>query len=319
MSTPHGTRIVIYAALAGNGLIAITKFVASAITGSSAMFSEAIHSVVDTGNQVLMLYGLKRADQPADARHPFGYSMELYFWTFVVAILIFSLGAGFSIYEGVSKLADPHPIEKPFVNYIVLGVAMVFEGAAWMVAFREFRKTKGTLGYIKAVQRSKDPTVFTVLFEDSAAMLGLIAALIGVGLTQITGNPVFDAIASIAIGIILACTAALLSYESKGLLIGEAARPAVIGNIRKLVNKREGIISINELLTMHFGPHDILLNLSIDFVDGISASEVESLISNMEVEIKSAHPEITRVFIEAQSWRGHDDNLRATYGEAGTE
>ena len=310
----HGSRRVIYAALVGNGLIAITKFVASAITGSSAMFSEAIHSVVDTGNQVLMLYGLKRSDRPADARHPFGYSMELYFWTFVVAILIFALGAGLSIYEGVSKLSSPHAIEKPFVNYIVLGVAIIFEGAAWIVAFKEFRKTMGSLGYIKAVQRSKDPTVFTVLFEDSAAMLGLFAALIGIGMAQITGNPIYDAIASIVIGVILACTAAVLSYESKGLLIGEAARPAVIGNIRKLVNKREGIISINELLTMHFGPHDILLNLSIDFVDGISASEVEALISDMEVEIKSAHPEITRVFIEAQSWRGHDDNLRATYG-----
>ena len=316
MSSMHGSRRVIYAALAGNGLIAITKFIASAITGSSAMFSEAIHSVVDTGNQVLMLYGLKRSDRPADARHPFGYSMELYFWTFVVAILIFALGAGLSIYEGVSKLSSPHAIAKPFVNYIVLGVAIIFEGAAWIVAFKEFRKTKGSLGYIKAVQRSKDPTVFTVLFEDSAAMLGLFAALIGIGMAQITGNPIYDAIASITIGVILACTAAVLSYESKGLLIGEAARPAVIGNIRKLVNKREGIISINELLTMHFGPHDILLNLSIDFVDGISASEVEALISDMEVEIKSAHPEITRVFIEAQSWRGHDDNLRATYGDS---
>lgn len=310
--------MVIYAALAGNGLIAITKFIASAITGSSAMFSEAIHSVVDTGNQGLMLYGMKRASKPADARHPFGYSMELYFWTFVVAILIFSLGAGFSLYEGVSKLASPHAIQKPIVNYIVLGFAMIFEGAAWAVAFKEFRKTKGTLSYFKAVQRSKDPTVFTVLFEDSAAMLGLMAALIGVSLTQITGNPVFDAIASITIGIILGCTAAVLSYESKGLLIGEAARPTVIGNIRKLVNNREGIISINELLTMHFGPHDILLNLSIDFVDGISASEVEALISKLEKDIKSAHPEITRVFIEAQSWRGHDDNLRANYSATTT-
>lgn len=160
--------------------------------------------------------------------------------------------------------------------------------------------------------------MFTVLFEDSAAMLGLIAALIGIGLTQITGNPIFDAIASITIGIILGCTAAVLSYESKGLLIGEAARPAVIGNIRKLVNNREGIISINELLTMHFGPHDILLNLSLDFVDGISASEVEALISRLEKDIKSAHPEITRVFIEAQSWRGHDDNLRANYSATTT-
>ena len=313
MSSRHSSRIVVLAALAGNGLIAVTKFIAAAITGSSAMFSEAIHSVVDTGNQGLLLYGMKRSTKPADARHPFGYSMELYFWTFVVAILVFALGAGFSIYEGASKISDPQPIQKPIVNYVVLGIAMVFEGAAWTVAFREFRKTKGALGYFKAVQRSKDPTVFTVLFEDSAAMLGLMAAFIGISLAQITGNPIFDAIASIMIGVILACTAAVLAYESKGLLIGEAARPAIIGGIRKIVNNHEGIISINELLTMHFGPEDILLNLSLDFVDGISASEVESLISEMEADIKSAHPEITRVFIEAQSWRGHDDNLRANY------
>ena len=313
MSSSHGSRKVVIAALAGNGLIAVTKFIAATITGSSAMFSEAIHSVVDTGNQMLLLYGMKRSTKPADARHPFGYSMELYFWTFVVAILVFALGAGLSIYEGVSKLSDPQPITKPIVNYIVLSFAIVFEGIAWTVAFKEFRKTKGGLGYFKAVQRSKDPTVFTVLFEDSAAMLGLIAALIGIGFAQYTGNPIYDAIASIVIGVILACTAAVLAYESKGLLIGEAARPAVIGSIRKIVKGHEGIISINELLTMHFGPRDILLNLSLDFVDGISASEVEFLISDMEAEIKSAHPEVTRVFIEAQSWRGHDDNLRTNY------
>lgn len=313
MSSPHGSRKVIFAALAGNGLIAITKFIAATITGSSAMLAEAIHSVVDTGNQGLLLHGMKRANRPADARHPFGYGMELYFWTFVVAILIFSLGAGISIYEGVSKLQNPHPLHKPIVNYVVLGLAMLFEGAAWWVAFHEFRKTKGALSYLKAIQRSKDPTVFTVLFEDSAAMLGLFAAFIGIALAQITGNPVFDAIASIVIGVILACTAAVLSYESKGLLIGEAARPKVIGSIRRIVNNQEGIISINELLTMHLGPGDILLCLSVDFVDGISASEVEATISDMEELIKSAHPEITRVFIEAQSWRGHDDNLRAKY------
>lgn len=313
MPSSHGSRKVILAALVGNGLIAITKFVATGITGSSAMLSEAVHSVVDSGNQMLLLYGLKRADKPADAKHPFGYSMELYFWTFVVAILLFALGAGISLYEGISKLYNPVAIHKPFVNYIVLTFAMLFEGAAWWVAFGEFRKTKGALSYFKAIQRSKDPAIFTVLFEDSAAILGLIAAFIGVGLTQITGNPTFDAIASIIIGIILTCTAAVLANESKGLLIGEAARPAIIGSIRKIVNGHAGIISINELLTMHFGPHDILLNLSLDFVDGISASEVESLISIMEAEIKSAYPEVKRVFIEAQSWRGHDDNLRANY------
>ncbi len=313
MSTQLGSRKVILAALAGNGLIAITKFIATAITGSSAMLSEAIHSVVDTGNQILLLYGMKRSSKPADAQHPFGYSMELYFWTFVVAILVFALGAGLSIYEGVSKLSHPTEIKKPIVNYVVLALAMIFEGVAWWIAFKEFRKTKGALGYIKAIQRSKDPTVFTVLFEDSAAMLGLVTAFIGIGLSQFTGILIFDAIASIIIGIILACTATVLAYESKGLLIGEAARPAVIGSIRKIVNGHEGIISINELLTMHFGPQDILLNLSLDFVDGISASEVEWLISDMEAQIKSLHPEITKVFIEAQSWRGHDDNLRAKY------
>jgi len=313
MSSSHGSKKVVLAALAGNGLIAITKFIAAAITGSSAMLSEAVHSVVDTGNQVLLLYGMKRATKPADAKHPFGYSMELYFWTFVVAILVFALGAGISLYEGITKIQNPVEIKKPIINYIVLGFAMVFEGAAWWIAFGEFRKTKGALGYFKAIQRSKDPTVFTVLFEDSAAMLGLSTALVGISLAQITGNPVFDAIASIIIGIILACTAAVLAHESKGLLIGEAARPAVIGSIRKIVNNHESVISINELLTMHFGPRDILLNLSLDFVDGISASEVESMISAMEIDIKSEHPEITRVFIEAQSWRGHDDNLRANY------
>lgn len=313
MSSSHGSKKVVLAALAGNSLIAITKFIAAAITGSSAMLSEAVHSVVDTGNQVLLLYGMKRATKPADAKHPFGYSMELYFWTFVVAILVFALGAGISLYEGITKIQNPVEIKKPIINYIVLGFAMVFEGAAWWIAFGEFRKTKGALSYFKAIQRSKDPTVFTVLFEDSAAMLGLSTALIGISLAQITGNPIFDAIASIVIGIILACTAAVLAHESKGLLIGEAARPAVIGSIRKIVNNHESVISINELLTMHFGPRDILLNLSLDFVDGISASEVESMISAMEIDIKSEHPEITRVFIEAQSWRGHDDNLRANY------
>lgn len=314
MSSVHGSRKVIFAALAGNGLIAITKFIAAGITGSSAMFSEAIHSVVDTGNQGLLLYGMKRAGKPADAGHPFGYSMELYFWTFVVAILIFSVGAGVSIYEGVSKLQHPHTLRNPLVNYIVLGIAILFEAGAWWVAFHEFRKTKGTMGYFKAVRRSKDPTVFTVLFEDSAAMLGLCAALIGIGLAQVTGNPIFDAIASIVIGIILACTAAVLAYESKGLLIGEAARPHVIGDIRRIVNDNKGIVSINELLTMHFGPRDILLCVSVDFVDSLSASAVETAISDMEADIKSAHPEITRVFIEAQSWRSHDNDLRTTYG-----
>lgn len=272
------------------------------------MLSEAIHSVVDTGNQGLLLWGMKRAAKPADEQHPFGYGMELYFWAFVVAILVFAIGAGVSLYEGFHKLLSPTPIHRPIVNYIVLGVAMVFEAAAWTVAFREFRRTKGkSQGYLEAVQLSKDPTVFTVLFEDSAAMLGLIAALIGVWLTQLLGDPTYDALASIAIGVILSGTAMVLAYESKGLLIGEAASSAVREGIKGILSKerKRHILNVNEILTMHLGPRDILLTISLDFKDSISSSDVESIISSLETKIKSAHPEVTRIFIEAQSKAAH--------------
>ena len=301
----HASKKVIYAALAGNGLIAVTKFIAASITGSSAMLSEAIHSVVDTGNQGLLLYGIKRAGRPADPQHPFGYSMELYFWTFVVAILIFAVGAGISAYEGIMKLMDPHPVTSPHINYIVLGLAMVFEAGAWWIAFREFRRVKGHLGYLAAVRTSKDPTVFTVLFEDSAAMLGLIAAFLGIALGQALDIPELDGVASIVIGVILALTAALLAYESKGLLIGEGASPQVVAGVREIVRNKEGIERVNELLTMHLGPQDVLLTLSLDFDDRISAGDVEAAITELEDLIKSAFPQISRIFIEAQSWKAH--------------
>lgn len=306
-----GSKWVVVAALLGNGLIAFTKFIAAGITGSSAMLSEAIHSVVDTGNQGLLLWGMKRAAKPADEQHPFGYGMELYFWTFVVAILVFSIGAGVSLYEGISKLMAPTPIYRPMVNYIVLGIAMVFEGAAWTVAFREFRRRKGdTLGYFKAVQLSKDPTVFTVLFEDSAAMLGLVAAMVGLLLAEFYGDPRYDALASITIGIILACTASVLAYESKGLLIGEAASKEVRTGIRRILAQENTIISINELLTMHLGPEDVLLTISLDFTDSMSSGDVEDTISMLEARIKGKYPEIARIFIEAQSKTGHLRNIK---------
>lgn len=283
--------------------------IASAITGSSAMLSEAVHSIVDTGNQGLLLWGMNRSSKPADERHPFGYGMELYFWTFVVAILIFAIGAGVSLYEGVTRFNDPREINKIHINYIVLGVAMVFEGIAWTVAFREFRKNKGTLGYFKAMQLSKDPTVFTVLFEDSAAMLGLIVAFFGLILTQWLNQPIYDAIASIIIGIILGCTAMLLAYESKGLLIGEAASREVVSGIRKIVSQEKEILSINEILTMHMGPEDVLLNISLDFHDNITAGEVETTITQLETKIKEKYPEIARIFIEAQNRIAHLRNI----------
>ena len=261
----HSSKKVVYAALAGNGLIAVTKFFAAAATGSSAMFSEAIHSLVDTGNQRLLLYGIKRSNKPADEAHPFGYGMELYFWTFVVAILIFGVGAGVSLIEGILKIQNPHPITNPLINYIVLAIAFVFEAAAWIVAYREFRTRQGKRGLFDAVRRSKDPTVFTVLFEDSAATLGLVVAFIGIWLGQTLDMPILDAVASIVIGLILAVTAALLAYETKGLLIGEAAAPDVVSGVRGIVLARQGILAINEMATLHFGPEDVLLTLSVDF------------------------------------------------------
>ncbi len=282
---------------------------ASAVTGSSAMLSEAVHSIVDTGNQGLLLWGMKRSSKPADERHPFGYGMELYFWTFVVAILIFAIGAGVSLYEGFTKINSPREIQHIYINYIVLGVAMIFEGFAWTVAFLEFRKYKGKMSYFKAMQASKDPTVFTVLFEDSAAMLGLIAAFIGLLLTQWLGHALFDALASIVIGIILSCTAMLLAYESKGLLIGEAASREVVSGIRLILSKETDILSINEILTMHMGPEDVLLNISLDFHDNISAGDVERTITQLESRIKAKYPQIARIFIEAQNRIAHLRNI----------
>ena len=307
MALPSSKK-VIYAALAGNSLIAVTKFIAAALTGSAAMLSEAIHSVVDTGNQVLMLYGLKKAAQPADDQHPFGYGMELYFWTFVVAILIFGLGAGISVYEGIDRIRFPRPINDPYINYIVLILAMVFEGWAWSVAFKEFKRRKGDLPYWEAIRASKDPTVFTVLFEDTAAMLGLIVALVGIFLSTHLDMPVLDGVASIGIGIILAVIAAFLAYECKGLLIGERASRQVLDGLNNIIEKQPGILRVNEMLTMHLSPQDVLLNLSIDFKDQLTSQEVEREVSQMEREIKECFPEIKRVFIEAQSWRGHQQD-----------
>jgi len=308
-----GSRRAIYAALAGNSLIAMTKFAASAYTGSSAMLSEAIHSLVDTGNQWLLLYGLKRAKRPADREHPFGYGMEEYFWAFVVAILIFGLGAGISFYEGLTRVMEPHELGSAYVNYIVLGLAMVFEGGSWWIAFQEFRKGKGDgkRGWMAEIRHSKDPTKFTVLFEDSAAMLGLVVALIGIVLAQQLRMPVLDGAAAIGIGVILATTATLLAYECKGLLIGEAASPAVVANIRATAVRQHGVDAVNEILTMHLGPSDILVNLSLDFADGLSAEQVEATISGLEQAVKSEHPEVKRIFIEAQSAEAHRRDAQA--------
>lgn len=294
------SKKVIYAALIGNALIAVTKFSASVVTGSSAMLAEGIHSLVDTGNQGLLLYGLHKAKRPPDEKFPFGYGKEVYFWSFVVAIMVFALGAGISLYEGVLHILHPQPVENPLINYVVLGFALVFEGGAWAYAFKEFSQTKGTWSYVQAVQRGKDPTIFMVLFEDSAAVLGLIVAFLGIWLGQLTGIVYLDGIATVIIGVILGGTAVWLAYETKGLLIGESANREVVQGIRELARQLAGVIHVNEVLTMHMGPEFILVNISVDFQDGVSAEQVERSVAMLDNEIKAKHQLVKRVFVEVE-------------------
>ena len=265
------------------------------------MLAEGVHSVVDTGNQVLLLHGLRMAEKPADERFPFGYGKEVYFWSFVVAILIFALGAGISIYGGIKHILHPNVIQSPHVSYIVLALAFLFEGAAWTVAFREFRRTKGPRTYLEAVSRGKDPSTFMVLFEDTAAGIGLVVAFFGILLAQLTGNPIYDGIASVLIGVILAVTAIWLAYETKGLLIGEAANQPVVDGIRQLAGELHTIVTVNEVRTMHVGPETILVALSVDFSDDLVTGQVEQTISNLDRLIKTQFPNVGHVYIEAES------------------
>lgn len=292
---------VIYAALIGNTLIAVTKFVAAVITGSSAMISEGIHSVVDTGNQLLLLHGIRQSKKSADARFPFGHGREIYFWSFVVAILIFAVGAGISMYEGVSHLSHPNPIESPMVNYVILGLALLFEGSAWGLAMREFRREKGELGYFEAVRHSKNPSLFVVIFEDSAAMLGLVVAFLGIWLGHLTRWPYFDGIASVMIGLILAGTAIWLVIETKSLLIGESAAPDVVQGIRQIAQSCREIRHVNEILTMHMGPDYVLVNVSVEFDNDVSAADIEIAVAQLETRIKQTYPMAKRIFIEGEA------------------
>lgn len=295
-----GSKKVIFAALAGNTLIAITKFVAAFFTGSSAMLSEAIHSLVDTGNQGLLLYGMKQAKRPADKNFPFGHGKEIYFWSFIVAILIFALGGGISVYEGIHHILHPQPPANPMVNYVVLGLAIIFEGAAWLFALREFRHEKGENGYIRAINQTKDPSVLVVLFEDSAALSGLLVALIGITLTHFSGNLIYDGLASVMIGCLLIGTSIWLARETKGLLIGESADPQIVAAIEDIVEESAIVDSVNEILTMHMGPEFILVTMSVDFSDAASVDQVELQIASLDLEIKKRFPKVQRVFIEAE-------------------
>ncbi|NIP81565.1 MAG: cation diffusion facilitator family transporter [Gemmatimonadetes bacterium] len=294
-------RKSIYAAIAGNSLIAITKFVAAAISGSSAMLSEAVHSLVDTGNGFLLLLGLRRSRRPPDTAHPFGYGKEVYFWTLVVAMLIFAGGGGVSIYEGIKHLVHPAEMGDPTISYIVLGLAMVFEGFALTVAYREFRGSIGDLPLWPAIRQAKDPTAFAVLLEDSAAMAGLLIAALGVWAGTTFENPYFDGAASVLIGLVLILVASVLAWESRGLLVGEAGSPAHIAAVREAALADEAVESVTAVRTMHVGPDTVLANLELRFHRGRRSAEIEAAVDRIEAAIRERAPAIKYISVEAES------------------
>lgn len=292
------SKTAVVAAIIGNAAIAAIKFVAGAMTGSSAMISEGIHSVVDTGNGGLLFYGLHRAKRPPDTAHPFGHGMELFFWSLIVAVSIFGIGGGMSIYEGVLHMQHPSEMTDPSLNYIVLAAAAVFEGISFTVAWRAFRKHKKGRGTFTAIHRGKDPSLFTVLFEDAAALLGLLVAFFGVLLSHLLDAPVIDGAASVVIGCILVCAAAWLAYESKSLLVGEAADPEMVAAIESIVLADPAVLGLGAVLTMHFGPAEILLNIEVWFKPQLTVTDVHAAIRRIEKHIGEPFPEVNRVFVE---------------------
>jgi len=296
----QGSRKVVYAGIVGNLLVAVTKFVAAGFTHSSAMLSEAVHSVVDTLNQVVMLYGLRRASRPADPGHPLGYGRELYFWSFVVAVLIFAIGAGVSVYEGIRHVMDPEPMQNPWVNYLVLGLAGLIEFGSWTVATREFNRQRGDQGYFEAAEKTKDPSTLTLLLEDSAALIGIAIALVGTAASQLLGMPILDGVASILIGLLLGVVSMFLARESKRLLIGEPARRGLVEGIKRCAQAQEGVASVNGLLTIHLAPRQVVCALSIEFEDALQVPSLEKAVEEMEARIRQSHPEVTLLFVKPQ-------------------
>jgi len=305
---------VIYAAIAGNLLVALTKFGAAAWTGSSAMLSEGIHSVVDTGNEVLLLYGLRRATVRPDREHPLGYGREIYFWSFVVALLIFSVGAGFAFYEGIAHVAHPTPIQNPVANYVVLALSALFEGSTWWIALRNFKGEKPYSDLFGAVLDSKDPPSFMVLFEDSAALIGLLVAFVGTYLSVSLNLPVLDGVASILIGFVLAVTAILLARETKGLLIGERANQSIVDAITRLAEEMEGIAHANGILTVHLAPQQIVAALSLEFADELRTPEIEVKVRELERRVCRLHPEVVALFVKPQSLSGFKEAIADRFG-----
>jgi cation diffusion facilitator family transporter len=310
--------IVIYGAIAANIAIATTKFIAASATGSSAMMSEAIHSTVDTGNGLLLLVGLVRSRQLPDAEHPFGYGKELYFWTLIVAVLIFGVGGGISAYEGVLHIRQPEPLRDPHWNYIVLGCAAIFDGASFAMALREIFREKEGESLWAAIHASKDPTTFTVLAEDGAALVGLLIAATGIYASHRLDEPALDGAAAVAIGILLAGVASVLISESRSLLVGEGVDREMVRAIQILAQDDPAVVSAAKPLTMHLGPAEVLVTLDVRFADGASSYEIAMAVERIEGQIRARFSAVKRIYIEARllSAAAHEGPPAAPPGSA---
>ena len=305
MSASSSSKLSLYGGIAANVAIAVSKFVAAYITGSSAMLSEGIHSLVDTGNGGLLLYGMSRSQRPADAQHPFGHSKELYFWALIVAVLIFAIGGGMSFYEGVKHIEHPEPLEDPLWNYVVLGVSIFFEGAAMWLAIRALLENKAAgSSFWTTLRTSRDPAVFASVLENGAAVAGLLVALAGVYFGHLLNNPALDGAASIVIGLLLMGVAVLLVSRTRALLVGEGVDEATVQAVQVLARQVPGVTTVRPPLTMYLGPADAMLALDVDFDDHLTATQIEAAVVAVQASVRTQYPEFKRIFIEAKSLVG---------------
>ncbi|HEV7445375.1 MAG TPA: cation diffusion facilitator family transporter [Steroidobacteraceae bacterium] len=320
MANAPTSKQAVYAALLGNLLVAATKTVAALWTGSSAMTSEAIHSFVDSGNEILLLYGQHRASRPPDAEHPLGHGRELYFWSFIVALLIFAIGSGVSLYQGIAHIRQPEPIQDPWINYLVLAIALLFEGGSWVISVKQFRSTtaRGRLGFYdlyEAFRKSKDPPSFMVLFEDTAALLGIVLAAAGTFAATHWGMPQLDGVASVLIGCVLGATAIVLARESKSLLVGESASGELTKSIMDIAARNPAVLRVNGMLTAQLAPDQILVALSLEFSDNLRVPELEERVIEIERSIRARHGEVIALFVKPQTPKTFSEARRNRFGE----
>jgi cation diffusion facilitator family transporter len=310
------SRRVIYAAILGDFLIGATKLTAAAWTGSSSLRSAGVHSIVDTGNGFLLLYGVHRAAVRPDREHPLGYGREIYFWSFVVAALLFAFGAGVSLYQGIIDVLDPKPVQHVTASYLVLAISALFDGTTWWLALRNFRGERHYSELLSAIRDSKDPPSFMVLFEDSAALAGILVAFASIHLSDRLDLPVLDGVGSILIGVILAATASLLAKETKSLLIGERADQGVVDSIMRVAGQIDGVTHANGVLTVHLAPQQIMVALSLEFADELRTPEIEARVIELERRVRLSHPQVVAVFVKPQSPEGFRVSAARRFGES---